>query len=182
MDQSTINVRYSKAFFETAKEKKLMDTFKDDIELVSSVCKSSKDFNLLLESPVVKSSKKKELVKAIFSGKVHELTLNFLQLIIENKRENHIPGICLTFLDMVRTNQNIKSAVITTATEIEPAILEKVRLLLEKELDARIELSSTVKPDIIGGIVLRIDDKQYDASIASQLRKIKQKLLESELR
>lgn len=182
MDQSTITVRYAKAFFSTAKEKDLLDTLKSDIELILSVCKSSSDFNLLLESPVVKTSKKTDLIKSIFSGKVHELTLNFLLLIVQNKREVQIPGICRNFLTLTRKDQNIKSAVITTASEINKKTLSKVEALISKELGAKIELSSEVKTDIIGGIVLRIDDKQYDASVATQLKKIKQELLETELK
>ncbi|HKI88807.1 MAG TPA: ATP synthase F1 subunit delta [Draconibacterium sp.] len=181
MDQSAITVRYAKAFFTLAKEKNLLETLKPDIELVSVVCKESTDFILLLESPIVKTSKKVELITSIFSGKINSLTLNFLHLITKNKREVHIPDICRNFLGLSRADQNIKSAVLTTATKINTETIRKIATLIGKELDAKIELSSNVKPEIIGGLVLRLDDKQYDASIATQLKKIKQKLLETEL-
>lgn len=182
MNQSTITVRYAKAFFSTAKEKNMLDKLKADIELVLSVCKSSSEFILLLESPVVKTSKKTDLIKSIFSEKVNELTLNFLLLIAQNKREVQIPGICRNFLTLTRKDQNIKSAVITTASEINKETLKKVETVIAKELDAKIELTSEVNTEIVGGIVLRIDDKQYDASVATQLKKIKQQLLETELK
>ncbi len=181
MDQSAITVRYAKAFFATAKEKKLLGKLKDDIQMVLEVCSSSKDFILLLESPIVKTSKKSALIKSIFEGKVEELTLNFLLLIAQNKREVHIPGICRNFLNLTREDQNIKSAVLTTATEVNAATLKKVKDLLGKELGATIELTAQVNPDILGGIVLRLDDKQYDASVATQLKKVKQSLLETEI-
>ena len=182
MDQSAINVRYAKAFFSTAKEKELLDTFKKDIQLVLEICESSSDFILLLESPVVKTSKKAELIKNIFNKKVHEITLKFLLLITENKREVHIPGICRNFLSLTRKDQNIRSAVITTATEINKETIGKIKELIAKELNAKIELSSEINADIIGGIILRIDDKQYDASVSTQLKKIKQKLLDTEIK
>jgi F-type H+-transporting ATPase subunit delta len=182
MNHSAINVRYAKAFFSLAKEKKILELLKPDVDLIYNICIESNDFILFLESPVVKTSKKKQLIDVIFSEKVDKLTLDFLKLIVENKREVHIPDICLNFLEMVRKDQNIKTAVITTATGIEKESLEKVKTLLEKELNAKIELSATVKPELIGGLVLRIDDKQYDASVATQLKKIKQRLLESELK
>lgn len=182
MDQSAITVRYAKAFFSLAKEKNILDTLKKDVELVAGVCKESADFILLLESPIVKTSKKIALITSIFSGKVDELTLNFLHLVTQNKREIHIPAICRNFLGLTRADQNIKSAVLTTATEINSETIKKIETLMGKELNAKIELSTTVKPEIIGGIVLRLDDKQYDASIATQLKKIKQKLLETELK
>ena len=182
MDQSAITVRYAKAFFSTAKEKKLLTELKADIETVWEVCKTSQDFILLLESPVVKSSKKAAIIKQIFDGAVQELTLNFLLLIVENKREVHIPGICRNFLDLTRKDQNIKSAVLTTATEVSAESKIKIQELLTKELHASVELSTQVKPDILGGLILRLDDNQYDASVATQLKKIKQNLLETELK
>lgn len=181
MDQSAITVRYAKAFFSTAKGKKMLVKLKTDIELVLEVCTTSDDFILLLESPIVKTSKKASLIKSIFAAKIDELTLNFLLLIVQNKREVHIPGICRNFLELTRKDQNIKSAVLTTAAEVDASTLKKVEQLLAKELQASVELSSKVNPNILGGLVLRIDDKQYDASVATQLKKIKQSLLETEL-
>jgi F-type H+-transporting ATPase subunit delta len=182
MDQSAITVRYAKAFFTLAKEKKLLAPLKSDIELVAGVCQQSTDFILLLKSPVVKTSKKMALITSIFSGKVNTLTLDFLHLITKNKRELHIPAICRNFLGLTRKDQNIKSSVLTTATEINIETIKKIEILMEKELDAKIELSSKINPEIIGGLVLRLEDMQYDASVATQLKKIKQKLLETELK
>lgn len=181
MDQSTITVRYAKAFFSTAKEKNMLDILKADIETVLNFCNNSNDFILLLESPVVKTSKKINLISTIFKGKIDELSLKFLLLITSNKREVHIPGICRNFLGLTRKDQNIKSAVLTTATEMDKDILNKIELLMAKELGAKIELASKVNTNIIGGMVLRIGDKQYDASVATKLNKIKQQLLETEL-
>lgn len=181
MDQSTITVRYAKAFFSTAKEKNLLDTSKADIELVSNICNNSPDFITVLESPIVKSSKKTELISSIFKNKVNELSLKFLLLITQNNREDHIPGICRNFLDLTRKDQNIKSAVLTTASKIDSETIKRVEVLLSKELNASIELSTQINPDILGGLVLRFDDKQYDASVSTQLKKIKQNLLETEL-
>jgi len=181
MSISAIRVRYAKAFFLLAKEKKMLNTLKTDIQSVFDVCSLSPDFINLIESPVIKTSKKAELITAIFKTEIHQLTLNFLVLITNNKRENYIPGICRNFLEMTREDQNIKSAVLITASEINPKTNDKIRNLLEKELNATVELNCKTNPEIIGGLILRIDDRQYDSSVATQLRKIKQKLLETEI-
>jgi F-type H+-transporting ATPase subunit delta len=60
--------------------------------------------------------------------------------------------------------------------------IEKVGDLLEKELKTKVELTTQVNEDIIGGMIIRLEDTQYDASVATQIRKIKQKLLESEIK
>ncbi len=182
MEQSAITVRYAKALFLSAKEKDMIATLKTDIELVLDVCNRSVDFILLLESPIVKTSKKTALITSLFKDKINELTLNFLLLVATNKREVFIPGICRNFLTLIRKDQNIKSALLTTASEVSSESIQRIKEMLGKELKATIELSTDVNPDIIGGLVLRLDDKQYDASIATQLKKIKQELLESELK
>ncbi|KAF0239120.1 MAG: F-type H+-transporting ATPase subunit [Prolixibacteraceae bacterium] len=181
MTVSAIRVRYAKAFFLLAKEKKMLNTLKTDIQKVFDVCSLSPDFINMLESPVIKTSKKVQLLTAIFKTEIHLLTLNFLVLITKNKRENYIPGICRNFLEMTREDQNIKSAVLVTATEINPKANDKIRNLLEMELNATVELYCKTEPEIIGGLILRIDDRQYDSSVATQLRKIKQLLLKTEI-
>ena len=182
MGQSAITVRYAKAFFSLAKEKNIQETLKSDIELIFSVCESSSDFILLLESPIVKTMKKVELFKLIFSDKIHNYTHNFLKLIAENKREAYIPGICMNFLSLTRKDQNIQTAILTTATEIEVNTVEKIKKTIEKNTGTQIELSTKINPNIIGGLILRLEDKQYDASVATQLKKIKKTLLETELK
>jgi len=182
MNQSAITVRYAKAFFSLAKEKNLQETLKSDIELIFSVCEKSSDFVMLLESPVVKTMKKVELFTLIFGEKIHSYTFNFLKLIAEKKREAYIPNICLYFLSLIRKEQNIKTAVLTTASEIEVDTVKKIEKLIEKKLNAKVELSSKVNPNIIGGLILRLEDKQCDASVATQLKKIKQTLIETEIK
>lgn len=181
MNESAITVRYAKAYFSFAKEKNILDILKTDMELVLELCSSAADFLLLLESPVVKISKKTALFRSIFENQVNEISLNFLMLVIRNKRESYIPGICRNFLELCRKDQNIKTALLTTAVEISKTSTNKIQDLLSKKLEANIELSTRVNPDIIGGLVLRMEDTQYDASVATQLKKIEQSLLKAEL-
>ena len=182
MDQSKVTVRYAKAFFSLAKEKNKLDTLKKDVELTFGLCKDSAEFRLLLESPVVKTSQKIKLIKAIFAKSVDAMTLNFLELVTTNKRESQLAGICRNFLSLYREEQGVKSAILTTAVELDPAIIKKIQEKLATELKARIELSKQVDEKLIGGFILRVDDQQLDASIASQLRKVKEKLLQSEIK
>lgn len=182
MDQSKITVRYAKAFFELAQEKQLAVRLKSDMELVLSVAQTSADFVLLLESPVVKASQKEKAMRAIFANHLHETSLRFLNLIISNKREVHIPGICRNFLQLIRQEQGIRTAVITSASELSDNALNQINTMLEKEFNAPVETSQKVNPDLIGGFILRVDDQQFDASVASRLRKVKEALLQTEIK
>lgn len=181
MNESAIAVRYAKAIFMLAREKDLIDSLKNDVELILNLCKNSSDFILLLETPVVKTSEKSRLISRIFEDKIHPLTLNFLQLIVKNKRETFIPSISRDALDFIRKEKNIKAATLTTATKIDKSVITEMKILLEKELGGKMELTSNINSDIIGGLILRIEDKQLDASVSTQLKKIKQQLLKTQL-
>jgi len=182
MDQSKVNVRYAKAFFSLAKEKGLTVELQKDALLISSVCKTISDFMILIESPVISTSGKIKAIKSIFEGKVNTYSLNFLLLITKNNREKYIPGIFRDLEELYRKNEGIRTALLTTAIPMDDAIVEQIRKSLEGEFGGKVELGQIVDDELIGGFVLRIDDNQYDASIANQLKKIKEKLLLTELK
>jgi len=181
MDESAITVRYAKAIFSLAKEKNQLVSLKEDMDLISDVCNQSVDFILLLKSPVVKTSKKVHIIQLIFQEKISALSLKFLELVTQNNREVFIPSICRNVLILIRKEKNIKTAVITTAQAIDEKLLKKATKILEEELGTQVELSAKINPHLIGGMILRIDDKQYDASILTQLNKLKQEMLKAQL-
>jgi F-type H+-transporting ATPase subunit delta len=182
MDQSKINVRYAKAFFSLAKEKGQTEELKKDVGLIFSVCNSISDFIVLIDSPIVSTTGKIKAIKSIFHGKVNPLTLNFLTIITENRREKYIPGIFRNLEELYRMNDGIKTAVLTTAVPLDEVVVEQIRESIEKELGGKVELSQMVDGGLIGGFILRVDDNQYDASISAHLKKIREKLLQTELK
>lgn len=177
MNESAITVRYAKAFFAVALERDVISELKDDMEMVMNLCRNSDEFLVFLKSPVIKISEKMRLFNIIFKERVNELTLNFFRLILQNKREIFLPEISRNILTLIRQEKGIKSVVLTTAVPVDDTVTKKISAVLERELKGKVELTSRIRPDIIGGIILRIDDRQYDASVSMQLNKIKQKLL-----
>jgi len=182
MDQSKIAVRYAKAFFSLGKEKGQLDALKKDIGLIRSLCDESAGFKLLLESPVVKTSQKIKLLDSLLGGKVQKLTLNFVRMVTHNKREAHMPGICRNFISLYQAEQGVKTAVLTSAVALGKSTTNRVHSFLEAALKSPVELSMKVEPELIGGFVLRIDDKQVNASISTQLKKIRETLLQSDVK
>ncbi len=177
MNESKISVRYAKALFELGKEKELIDTVIKDIQLVDEVCKSIADFWLMVESPVVKTSQKRASVKQIFGDRINEITLNFLDLVVKNRREIYLKDISRNFLALCRKDQGILSARLTSASAIEDSSKENLSTFLSESFNSKIELEEVVDKEIIGGFVLRVEDQQLDASVSTQLNKIKRELL-----
>lgn len=113
-------------------------------------------------------------------GKVQPETLNFIRLITRNRREANLPRICRNFIAMYRKEKGIRTAVFTSAVTLGKAVTDQIRSYLETEMQSPVELSLKVDPTLIGGFILRIDDRQVDVSVAHQLKKIKRLLLEAE--
>lgn len=181
MNQSLITVRYAKALFELAEEKQLVEQLKEEMETILQLTEESREFALLLESPVIATAQKIETLATVFSGKLHEYTLKMLQLVTENKRESYLPAISRHFLTLYFNKKGIRQATVTLPTESNPETIQKLKETLEKQFNASIELKTIIDPQIIGGMVLRIDDQQLDGSVSGKLRRIKSHLRETEI-
>jgi F-type H+-transporting ATPase subunit delta len=178
MNDSKISVRYAKALFQAADEAKVLPQVMQDMELIMKVY-AQEDFRSVLDSPIVKTSDKKKVTEKIFTGKVSDLSMSFIDLILTNKRESHLSHIARNFKAFYKSNQGILSAEIVVSEPVDKAQTEKFRILLKKAFNSEIELEESIKPQILGGFILRVEHEQFDASVASGLAKIKKQLLES---
>ena len=109
MHQSHINIRYAKSLFLLAEEKNQLNSVKQDIHTILQWFEENEDVNVLLEHPLIKASKKVEILTKLFKNKVTEYTLSFLSLIVKNKRENHIKSICNNFISIYKEFNSIQN-------------------------------------------------------------------------
>lgn len=178
MDQSKISVRYARALFSSGKEQGLLVQLYHDVRKIDALFRQSEELQLLLSNPVIRISKKSAIIQQIFRSHISDLALRFIIMVTENKREPRIPDICRNFIDMVRADQGIVPATVTTATPLSDSTVAIIRQNLESETRKTVELTEKINSSIIGGMILRIEDLQYDGSISGQLKKIKTALLE----
>ncbi len=180
MNESKISVRYAKALFQAAEEGKVLPQVMKDMDLLMKAY-NLKDFRDIIDSPVVRTSDKKKVTEKLFTGKLSALSMNFIDLLLSNKRESHLPHIARNFKSLYKQNQGILTAEIVVSESIDKVQLEKFKTLLGKTFKSEIELEETVKPGILGGFILRVEDEQFDASVSSGLSKIKKQLLQSSI-
>lgn len=178
MNESQISVRYAKALFQSAAENDQLDPVFKDMELLSETCKFE-DFRYLLAIPSLQVSKKRQLADTIFNKHMTKLSLSLIDLVIKNKRESFLPGIARNFLALYRKDKGIRTASLVTAAPVDDAAMKAIRNLIEKAYDSKVELSASVDEEVIGGFVLTVEDLQYDASVASSLKKMKKQLLQT---
>ena len=173
---SHIAIPYSRALFELAVEMDQVGPIYQDILLVESICKSNRDFRMMLKSPIVLTSKKVSILKSIFESKISKITMTFLSIIARKKRESTIHDIALAFIELYKNYMGILPAYLKTAGPPTKAILEEVTNLLRNFTGKDVELTSGVDEELIGGFVLQWNDKQYDSSILRQIKEMKKKV------
>jgi len=171
-------VRYAKAFMQLAREKSLLDALKGDIESILKSIEDSKELDNFLQSPLIKIDKKKEILNSLFNGKVNELSLKFMIQIADQKREGLLKTICQEFIRQYNQEHNIAKVHLTTANPLTDSQRKDILEFVKSAYDfSSVEMEEKVDEDLIGGLVLRIDDKQIDGSIKRKLQDIKQELI-----
>ena len=166
--------RYAKSLLNLAVEKGVEGTIYTDMKLVAETCGESRDLDLLLKSPIVKSHKKIEILGEIFKGKLNELSQNFINIIISNKREGFLYEIALEYQDQYKAKNAIVTATVTTAEGLDADMKSAVLNLIKGGANSEVELIERTDEDLIGGLILRIGDKQYDGSLQRCLNDLKQ--------
>jgi len=178
MNESKISVRYAKALFGLLKEDHTLDIHRKDIELLYQCIREVPELQFAIQSPVIKVSEKISLFKEAFGKSFHPIIISFINLVLENRREEYLGGICRHFLKLIRAEQGIRYAELVTAVPLEEQLRQSIIRLITKKYHCQVDLHEKVDKSIIGGFILRVDDQQMDASISSKLNRIKTELIQ----
>jgi F-type H+-transporting ATPase subunit delta len=170
--------RYAKSLIDLSVEHKQLEETRKDMKTVKQVCDENHDFVVLLNSPIVKTDKKVEVLNAVFGGKISKLSLSFLTLLSNKRRESYIPEIAVAYDEQFKTTKHITTAVITTATGLDSNLKSRVlEIVIQSAGAGTVELVEKVDAEILGGFVLSISDKQLDQSVKRKLNDLRKNLL-----
>lgn len=165
--------RYAKSLLDISKAQGQLETVYQDMLTLQSITANSKDFVMLLRSPVVTSDKKNKVITAVIEGKISTLTATFIKLLVSKAREAVLPEIIPAFIQQYKNFNKIHTLKLTTATPVSDALKAEIVNHVKQTSDMQnIELEATVDPALIGGFTLQAGDKLVDASIAYDLRQI----------
>lgn len=181
MNYSKIGVRYAKALMQASVEDNLLENVKNDMLYIDGIVKSVPEFNQILLSPIIKPSEKQNIFKVAFSTSLSALTVKFLDLLITHRRESRLEDIIRNFLDQYRNYKGIITASLVTPVAIDEATKNKIAAFLQSKYNKTIELKPTIDPSILGGFVLQVEDLQYDSSVQTRLRKVRQELMNTQI-
>ncbi len=180
MADSRAASRYVKSLLDLAVDKKALDEVHRDMRLFSATIASSRPLELLLNNPVIKHDQKLAVLKKVFGGKVHNLTMAFFEIITRKNREPILSTVAREFHNAYNEYKGIGKATVTTAIPLNTKTREEFEGLVRSYSDRKqIELIEQVDPDLIGGFVLSVGDRQVDASVRNKLKTLKVKFGEN---
>ncbi|MFT4524260.1 MAG: F-type H+-transporting ATPase subunit delta [Granulosicoccus sp.] len=173
MAESKVAKRYAKSLLGLATELNQQDVAFADMNLLASTIDDSHDLANLLSSPVVRPDLKQSIMSKIFGNQFSELTTKFINLIIDKGRESQLRYIASNYVAQYKKGKDINTATVRTASKLLPDALAKIEALVKEQTGGTVELKEIVDPELIGGFVLRIGDKQLDTSILSELKDLR---------
>lgn len=179
MNESKIAVRYAKALFSLSKEMKLLDKVRSDMVYLIKLISDVDEFKLLMDNPILKPSKKMDILNAILKDHIDPVTHSFIELIVHNNRLYYLGSAARVYLDLYKKDQGIEPATLQTAVPIDQDLRHTLIRIIEKRMHIRVELHEETDSSLIGGFILKIGNQQIDASISSQLEDIKKELINS---
>ncbi len=173
---------YAEALLETAAETGKGQEMLEEIETVSEILKQNPEFDTLMKHPGIPKQEKAAVVERVFRGRVCDEITGFLKLVVEKERYSQLPAIFRHFTDQMKKLQKIGVAYVTTAFELTKTQKEQVeKRLLETTGYVKLELYYDIDPLLIGGMVIRIDDRVVDSSVRTKLDHLTKQLLNIQL-
>jgi len=166
---------YSRALFQSAVEHDELDEIQEQLATWSDALGENKDLQTFFFSPRFSSAEKKDAVRKIIEGG-NEHFLNFLELLAERHRLPATFRIRRAFDELWREEHKMLPVEVTSAIELDEGLVRSIGDRIEERTGRRIELTSRVDPDIIGGIVLRVGNKVLDASVQGRLQRLRRQL------
>ena len=170
-------MRYARALFSYSLEKKGEDQVFAEMKILADIFAKEKKFRVALDNPVLSTKDKLKLIKAVFNNKLSDVSTKFIELVLHQKREYLLQRMSLVFMDLYRKYKNISVGRLITASQVDAKLVEKIKQLVLLKQAGTVEFTTEVDPSIDGGFILFFDTYRLDASISTQLKKIKEQLL-----
>ncbi|MBW6491656.1 MAG: ATP synthase F1 subunit delta [Lentimicrobium sp.] len=170
MNNPRVNIRYAQAVFGLAIERNEVESARKDMNLIEAVISENPGLMVMMKSPVINSDKKIAVIHKLFTGKIDKLAMGFVEIIIRKRREANLYHIVQKFEDLYLEYKNIRKAQVTSAVPLSESIRKTLKRLLEDQTKGTILLVEEVNPEIIGGLIVKVENQLFNDSIRHHLQ------------
>lgn len=170
---SRISVRYAKSLLGLAIDHNKVDEVKRDFDFIAETLQH-KQLASVFKSPIITADKKAGVVDALYKGKISDLSLQYLNLLINKGREPFLAEIASEYQEICLKYKHITDIKVISAAPLTEQLLAELKdkLTSSSVTDQSVKITNIVDPSIMGGFILEFDDKRYDASVLSKLNEL----------
>ena len=181
MQNPRLATRYAKSILDLAVEKNSLEAVLKDIQVLHAVCAESRDFEMMLRSPIITGDKKLSVINEILKRyNVNAITNAFVSLLVTKGREQTLPEITSAFIEQYNVLKNIRTVKLTTAAPMNDAMKQTMRTKIAGYMpNDTVDLKTMVDDSLIGGFVLEVEDKLFDASVKKSINDVKLQIIDT---
>ncbi len=166
---------YARALFEAARDDGVLDRVHEELGQFADALDQDRNLQVFLFSPYFSSEEKKDGIGRIVSD-ADERLVNFLELLAERHRMPALFRIRRIFDSLWAEENKLLPVTVTSATELDQGLVEEIGKRIEEQTGRRVELSSNVDPDVLGGLMVRVGNMVLDASVRNRLERLRKQV------
>ena len=166
---------YARSLFEVAKEKGKLDDVREQVGAFADALNDSRELQVFFFSPYFSTTEKQDGLDRAVTG-ADEIVVNFLKLLIENHRMPVIFRLRRAFDELWLQENKLLPVSITSAVELDKGTVSSIGDKIAEQTGREVQLSTTVDPDVLGGLVVRVGNTVLDASVQHRLERLRKEL------
>ena len=182
MNTGAISMRYARALLMFANEAGVAAKVYQEALTLRKSFREVPELKSAIEKPVMTRENKYRVLIQAAGGEITKQMQKFIDLVLQEKREKFLVGINQAFIDLYRKQEKIRVGRLTTAVPIAPEEVERIRKIVVESAGGPAEFATKVDPSIEGGFIFEINTYRLNASVADQMRRIKQQFIEKNRR
>jgi len=178
MSEIQVATRYAKSLIDLAQEQGSVDSVKADIESFIRVVHQSSQLQAILKNPIINTDKKLAILNQLFGG-LNKLILSFFGIVVRKGRSEVLYATAKEFINEYNKRKGTIKATVTSASALSEANKAQITQVVQQLTSGAVELETKIDPELIGGFVLKVGDKQIDTSIARSLNQLKKEFAQT---
>jgi F-type H+-transporting ATPase subunit delta len=166
---------YARSLFAVAKEQEKIDEIRDQLGQVADALAEDHNLQVFFFSPYFSTAEKRDGLGKAIEG-AEEILINFLGLLIENHRMPVLFRIRRAYDALWEEENRLLPVSVTSAIELDASTVEQIGDRIAEQTGRKVELSASVEPEILGGIVVRVGNHVLDASVRNRLEQLRKQV------
>jgi len=170
---------YAEALFQVARAEEMLDRVEEELTRLKKSLDSNAELREFLSTPQISSDGKKSALFQIFGGKISPITLHWMNMVVDQGRQRRLPTIIEAFFTLAQDARDKITAEVITSIPLPEDLVQRLEQELSKVTKKRVFLKPIIDDSILGGVIVKIENKIIDGSVKHRLEEIKNEMIKT---